>query len=215
MSDRFQIEVKHAPSVPDQAFWAAVPGHAFSYSLDVGGMPVEAAEVRFAWNGQGLYVHAELEDSYVVAVNRRDEQFHFKTGDVFELFVKPLHDDYYWEMYATPFGNSSTLFFPREREGMTVNDFLTNHSQHGLDVSAEKTPTGWVAELFVPAAQLSAPGQPWGPSGEWTVLCGRYNYNNDELENPELSMFPPVSATNYHLTAEYAVLNFNADRSAE
>jgi len=208
MPDRFQIDTAYVPNAQDTSFWQQAKGYQLAYSSDIGGLPREGADVRFAWNPQGLYVHAMLEDSFVVATDRRNEQLHFKSGDVFELFVKPLDDDYYWEMYATPFGNRSTLFFPREREGMTVNDFLTQHAYHALDVSADMTSTGWQANMFVPASQLTAAGADWGAETQWTVLCGRYNYNNEALEDPELSMLPPVSKTNYHLTAEYAILKF-------
>ena len=76
-------------------------------------MGFEGASVRFGWNAAGLYVSAELEDSCLISTNRADEQLHFETWDVLELFIKPADDFYYWEMYATPFGNKSTLFFPR------------------------------------------------------------------------------------------------------
>jgi hypothetical protein len=88
------------------------PAYPFAYSTDRKGSPVEGTSVRFAWNESGLYVSAELEDSCLVQQNRADEQLHFETGDVFELFVKPLNEPYKWEMYATPAGNKSTLFFP-------------------------------------------------------------------------------------------------------
>ncbi len=206
MRERFQIKVPYITAMPDESFWRGAPGYLHTYSLDRGGVPREEAVTRFAWNERGLYVHAELEDSFVVATDRRDEQLHFETGDVFELFVKPLDADYYWEMYATPFGNKTTLFFPRDRAGMEVENFLRDHEFHGLDVSSEITDTGWSADLFVPAEQLTALGADWLGATEWTVLCGRYNYNNDELADPELSMLPPVSKTNYHLTKEYARL---------
>ena len=193
---------------PDAGFWPGVPAYRQACSKDVGGLPDEGATVRFAWNERGLFVHAELEDSHVVATHRCDEQLHFETGDVFELFVKPAGDEYYWEMYATPYGNKSTLFFPSDREGMEVGNFLNDHAHHGLEVRSRLTESGWEADLFVPAGQLAALGEAWGPPAQWTVLCGRYNYNNNALEHPELSMFPPVSKTNYHLTAEYAVLKF-------
>jgi len=195
--------------MPAEPFWKNACPHDFAYSTDVGGLPVEGARVRFAWNEQGLFVYAELEDYFLVSNDRRDEQLHFETGDVFELFVKPPDDDYYWEMYATPFGNKSTLFFPRERTGMEVENFLRDHSFHGLEVSAEITKSGWSANMFIPAEQLTALGAAWGEGAEWTVLCGRYNYNNTALEDPELSMWPPVSKTNYHLTTEYALLKLS------
>jgi hypothetical protein len=199
------------------------PAYSFAYSLDCDGEPKEGATVRFAWDECGLYVFSELEDSCLIQKNRADEQLHFKTGDVFELFVKPLNDSYYWEMYSTPFGNKTTLFFPRDREGLTLDDFLRNHPFQGLDVAScdghrtfpasenkgvvdQPSSNGWKTRLFVPVAQLTALGAGWGDGTEWTVFCGRYNYNSGDLSDPELSMAPALAETNYHRTAEYAFL---------
>jgi len=178
----------------------------FAFSTDRNGEPKEGAAVWFAWNEKGLYVGAELEDSYVMAQSREDETLHFETGDLLECFVKPTHADYYWEMYATPFANKTTLFFPAQRAGMTLDQFLHDHPYHQLDVAATQTPTGWRAEMWIPAKQLTALGAPWNNSEDWSIFCGRYNYNNENLKDPELSMVPPLSATNYHLTNEYAAL---------
>lgn len=177
-----------------------------AYSRDKGGTPQEGGQVRFAWDEAGLYVFAELEDSCIIAQNRQDEQLHYEHGDVFELFVKPANEAYYWEMYATPSGNKSTLFFPSDRSGIELDDFLHGHDFRALEVSVEETSKGWNAQMFVPAAQLSTLGAGWGNGTEWTVFCGRYNYNSEDLADPELSMVPPLSATNYHLTNEYARL---------
>ena len=149
-----------------------------------------------------------MEDSFLMAQNRTDQALHFESGDLIELFVKPLNDAYYWEMYATPFSNKTTLFFPPEREGMILDQFLHEHPFHDLRVRSEKTKQGWNAEMWVPAEQLQAFGASWGSGSDWTLFCGRYNYNNEQLLDPELSMAPALSATNYHLTSEYAHLQF-------
>ena len=180
--------------------------YSFSFSTDRIGTPRESAEVWFAWNENGLYVGAELEDSYIVAQSREDETLHYQTGDLLECFIKPLHEDYYWEMYATPFGNKTTLFFPIQREGMTLDQFLRDHPYHALQVASSQTATGWRTEMWIPVEQLTHCGAKWDPSEKWSIFCGRYNYNNEELKDPELSMTPPLSATNYHLTKEYALL---------
>lgn len=181
--------------------------YSLAYSRDKGGAPKEGGDVRFGWDETGLYVIAELEDSCIIAQNRRDEQLHYEHGDVFELFVKPLHESYYWEMYAVPSGNKSTLFFPSARTGREdPNVHLKGHDFHSLEVSVEETAKGWSAQMFVPATQLTALGAGWGDGTVWTVFCGRYNYNTEDLADPELSMAPPLSATNYHLTDEYARL---------
>lgn len=182
------------------------PTYPFAFSSDREGEPQEGATVRFGWDDSGLYIFAELVDSSLIALNREDEQLHFETGDVFELFLKPLNDTYYWEMYAIPSGNKTTLFFPRDRSGMELDNFLRGHDFHGLEVSVEETSTGWNAQLFIPKEQLTALGATWGSGAKWTVFCGRYNYASEELVDPEFSMAPALSKTNYHLTDEYAHL---------
>ncbi len=207
------FEAVHSPVNPMEAgrydgIRSRATAYPFAFSTDRDGTPVEGAEVWFAWNKDGLYVGAALEDSFLVAQNRHDEELHFESGDVLELFAKPADDTYCWEMYATPFGNKTTLFFPREREGMVLDQFLHAHDFHDLQVAAAETATGWKAEMWVPVEQLQAFGASWGPGSEWNIFCGRYNYNNSELADPELSMAPALSATNYHLTNEYATLCF-------
>ena len=201
------------------------PAYPFAYSADRTGAPREGSIVRFAWDESGLYVSAELEDSCLIQKHRDNEQLHYETGDVFELFVKPLNDSYYWEMYATPYGNRTTLFFPRERKGMTADDFLNAHDFQCLEVTsiefsrpwknktveAQPPSKGWKTRMFVPAAQLAALGAGWGDGTEWTVFCGRYNYNSEDLSDPELSMAPALSATDYHLIEEYALLDLKGD----
>jgi hypothetical protein len=181
--------------------------YGFAYSLDRNGLPAEGASVRFGWSESGLHVFAELEDSFIVAQNTCDEQLHYEYGDVFELFVKPLAQPYKWEMYATPLGNKSTLFFPNWPTALTPCECMNNHRFRGLEVSVDETSMGWNAHMFVPATQLTALGAGWGDDTKWTVFCGRYNYNSEDLADPEFSMAPALSTTNYHLTDEYARLS--------
>lgn len=184
------------------------PAYDLAFSRDKKGHPAEAGRVRLGWDSSGLFVLAELIDSCCMACNRKDEQLHYESGDVFEWFVKPLNAPYKWEMYATPFGNKSTLFFPFWPTDLTPQEALTHHDYRGLEVRVEQTDSGWNARLFVPAAQLTALGAGWGKGTEWTVFFGRYNYNAADLADPELSMTPPLSQTNYHLFNEYALLSF-------
>ncbi|MBI9019682.1 MAG: hypothetical protein JEZ10_00295 [Verrucomicrobia bacterium] len=221
------------------------PVYPFAFSNDCEGSPKEGATVRFAWDESGLYVSAELEDSCLIQQNREDQQLHYQTGDVLELFVKPLHAPYKWEMYATPFGNKTTLFFPEWPSELTPEQALNEHDFQCLEVTSiefskpwknnrvEAQPRcrslrslllgipkalseylrskGWKARMFVPASQLTALGAGWGEGTKWTVFCGRYNYNSEDLSDPELSMAPALSATDYHLIEEYALLDLKGD----
>lgn len=175
--------------------------------------PAEGGEVGLGWNADGLYLAARLVDSALIATVREDERMHFKYGDVLELFLKPRALPCYWEMYVTPAGNKSTLYF-RRPSGESPPDPLTGHDFRGLRVAARprastgKLAAGWDAEMWVPAAQLAASGERWGPGVEWTLFVGRYNHVAS-LRDPELSMWPPISRARFHLTDEYARLVFS------
>lgn len=190
------------------------PACPFAFSKDRDGVPQEGATVRFAWEKSGLHVLAEMEDAHPIALNREDEQLHYESGDVFELFIKPLNEPYKWEMYATPNGNKSTLFFEEWPSNIPLEDSLSNHRFRHLSVTVEKTAVGWSVRMFVPATQLCALGAGWCDDTEWTVFCGRYNYRSGNLMDPELSMVPALSCTNYHLVDEYARLHMVGSNAA-
>lgn len=200
--------------IPDETLWKAAPGYPLTFSLDREGTVTAAGEVKFAWNKHGLYLAARMADTDLIANLDQDEQLHQRSGDTLELFVKPKNDSYYWEMYVTPRGNKTTLFWFRSISRKTFTDPLTGHAFHELRVGAQAdgtvnestdTDIGWTAEMWVPASQLTHFEEPWGPDGNWTVFVGRYNYSSG-LADPELSMFPPLSETRFHFTDEYAGL---------
>ncbi len=208
MDRRPVIQAVYSDGEPCAEVWDKAPGYRLALSQDCSGVLYEGGEVRFAWNERGLVVRAELEDSCLIAINRQDEQLHYLCGDVFELFVKPLNEPYKWEMYATPAGNKATLFFPTWPTELSPEEGLLDHDFRGLGVWVEETSIGWTAQMFVPSEQLTALGAVWGSESEWTIFCGRYNCNTEDLKNPEMSMAPALSKTNYHLGEEYAVLEF-------
>lgn len=208
--------VPQIDGVPDEGVWASAKGYPLVLSFDKEGELTAAAEVKFAWNKHGLYLAARMDDADLIANNDQDQQYHQICGDVLELFVKPKSDSYYWEMYVTPRGNKTTLFWFRSISRKIFTDPLSGHDFQGLEVGAQakgvvndfaQTDTGWTAEMWVPATELKHFGEEWGSGTNWTVLIGRYNYGAG-LENPENTMFPALSQTWYHLTAEYADLRF-------
>ena len=59
----------------------------------------------------------------------------------------------------------------------------------------------------MPVKNLEAFSYKFGPGQNWTILIGRYNYSR-YLDPTELSMAPQLSKTSYHLTEEYADIEF-------
>lgn len=170
------------------------------------GVPAESTECRVGWSHRGFHLLARMQDSEIVPGLDQDEALHFRHGDTLELFLKPANASCYAEMYATPLGRKSTLFFRAPRREPQP-DPLTAHDHRGLRVEARRINGGWEAEMHVPAEELRVWGGDWGPGTAWTFLVGRYNHGS-RFPSPELSVFPPVSAVDFHRTAEYARIAF-------
>ena len=171
----------------------------------------EPGEIRLAWDRDYFYLAARFEDSDLTAEGETDQLAHWQLGDVCELFLKPDEHTWYWELYVTPRSCRTSYWFP-ERGRLTLPSSLAYEC--GLRVAAERKgtlddwgdrDTGWTAEMAMPIEDLTARGERFEPGAPWRILVGRYNYNRS-LARPELSMVPPLPATNFHLLGHYAVL---------
>ncbi|MEQ9455020.1 MAG: GDSL-type esterase/lipase family protein [Phycisphaeraceae bacterium] len=198
----------------DESVWQEAP----VYWLDLGhdqadrpGSVQEGGEVRLAYDDDYLYVGVFLTDSDIVQESDEDQQMHFKTGDVVEVFLKPDSATWYWELYATPNGRRSAFFFPGSGRLPLPSAYTY---QSNLRVGAQITgtlnawrdhDTNWTAEFAIPREELAAQGVPLAPGQSWRMLIGRYNYSR-YLEHPELSMYPRLLKTRFHSHGEYAPL---------
>jgi hypothetical protein len=193
----------------DDPVWAEAVSYPLMLARDRlarGDILREPGEVRFAWDDEFFYAGVRFVDSDIVARGERDQMHHYLLGDVVELFLQPEGAPGYWEFYATPAGRKTSFFLPERRKlterscglrvAARVNGTLNDSRDRDLD---------WTAELAVPFADLSSLGQPFGPGGRWRILVARYNYGRD-LPEPELSMVPQLSRTDFHLLEEYGAL---------
>ncbi len=204
--------------VLDEAVWQKAPAYPLFLGQDRaadGTVLEESGSVRFAWDENNVYVAVTYTDSDIVAEGTQDEQLHFNMGDVAEVFLKPGGNTCYWELYVTPHGNKSTLFFPgRGRMGLPGSIEYSSGLQVGAKVNGtldawQDNDEGWTAELAIPVKDLTAYGDAFGPGSDWRVLVARYNYSkNLNIIGPELSMTPQLPQTFFHLTDGYAKLEF-------
>lgn len=193
----------------DDPAWAEAVSYPLGLArdrVDRGGVLREPAEVKLAWDDDHFYVGVRCVDSDVLARGERDQMHHYRLGDVLEVFLKPEGAPWYWELYATPAGRRSSFFLPAKRTlterdcGLRVAARIDGTLNNSLDRDI-----GWTAEMAVPIEGLASPGPPFRPGVRWRILVARYNYGGENPE-PELSSAPELSATDFHLLEEYAVL---------
>jgi len=200
----------------DDAAWQDAQVYTMSFSKDKEGAPQEGACVSVAWDDEYLYLGVEFDDSDLVAEGMEDQLHHYSLGDVCELFLKPVNHTWYWELYVTPHGKKTSFRIPGSGR-LGVPSALEPYPS-GLKVAAgfengtlndfSDVDNGWVGEMAMPVADLTANGEDFGLGSQWRILVARYNYSVHLNGRAELSMVPQLSATSYHLIDEYATLQF-------
>ncbi|WP_176012769.1 carbohydrate-binding family 9-like protein [Victivallis sp. Marseille-Q1083] len=173
----------------------------------------DSGEVRLAWDDDYLYVAVSVRDRDLYATAESDQVMHFLFGDLAEIFIKPVNETYYWELYMTPAGKKSSLLLPGK--GILFGEFKSTPQMPGMVVGAryegtlnewQDVDTGWSGEMAIPIADLERFGAEFAPGEDWRVLVARYNYSRYQPDGIEYSTAPKLSAINYHLLEEYAKL---------
>ncbi len=176
----------------------------------------EPGEVRLAWDDKYLYVGIKFIDSDIVQESDKDQQPHYSSGDVAEIFLKPEKSTWYWEIYGTPNAKKTVFWFPGRGRvglqsslapGMNLDEVLVASQIKGTLNDWRDRDEYWTLEMAIPAKGLTMHGDAFGPGSDWRILVARYNFSR-YLSQRELSMVPQLSVTNYHLLEEYAILKF-------
>ncbi|MDD3725739.1 MAG: carbohydrate-binding family 9-like protein [Candidatus Ratteibacteria bacterium] len=203
----------------DDAVWKDAQKYKLSLSKDKvkeGNTLQEEGEVQMAWDENYLYVAIKFYDSDIVQEGTEDQQHLYTTGDLVEIFLKPEKSSWYWEIYGTPNEKKTSFWFPgRGRSGlpscfepgMKLEDILIAAQLKGTLNNWKDKDDYWILEMAIPVKELTKYGDAFGTGSEWRVLIARYNYSR-YLSQKELSMFPQLSVTNYHLIEEYGKLIF-------
>lgn len=173
----------------------------------------QPGEVRFAWDKRYFYVACTFTDSDIQARGTDDHEHHYRMGDLCEVFLRPSHEAYYWEMYVTPKGHKTCFFFPMRGSNIQVDkdvDLQVAAQVAGTLNDSSDSDSFWTGEMRISRKDLAKYGYKFGPKGNpWQVLIGRYNYFGDPArQENELSTHPKLSITRYHLLEEHARIEF-------
>lgn len=181
---------------------------------EVGGVTLqEPGEACLAWDDKFLYVGVKYTDSDIIAEGDKDQLHHYLMGDLAEVFLKPASNTWYWELYVTPRGNKTHLWFAgRGRMGLksaednSMEMHVAAQNQGTLNDWRDKD-TSWTGEMAIPIAELTRYGDTFRSGSEWLILVSRYNYSRFlNTRGAELSMTPKLPVTSYHYNEGYARL---------
>jgi len=196
----------------DEPVWQKATKFNLSFSKDTSKTLQEGGVIQLAYDDQFLYLAAELFDSDVLQESDEDQQQHFLSGDVLELFIHPKNKPYYWELYVTPNQRRTVYFFEGAGRFALPSSFVQSFDwlRVGTQVQGSlNDPSdldrGWTAEMAVQLSVLAEKGIPFDKHHAWTVLIGRYNYTL-HLPEKEISMAPALPKTNFHKIGNYADL---------
>ena len=202
----------------DENCWASAEIYQLSFSQDKlqnDVKPENKGEVKFLWDDSNFYVGVKYFDEDVVALGNENEMPHYLKGDVCEIFIKPQSQPWYWELYATPHSKQTTMFFPGGgRLGLPEDDTKSIDIEvagfvHGSLNDYSDKDEYWTAEIKLPIEDIANGMDSSKFMQEMTILIGRYNYSVYlNCVGAELTMYPPLSRTFYHLTSEYAKVVF-------
>ena len=217
--DNLVVEAKYT-EVPvnidgklDDAIWNEAVAYSFnSYNAPV----IQDGSIKFAWDENFIYVGAQLTDDDVVSTVNTDQTHLYKTGDVLELFLKPINDTYYWEIYGNPEKARTSLFFPSggrllfpDSEKYLMPDLKVGAEVDGTLNNWHDKDRGWTVEIAVPIKELTRYGAAINENTIWRFLIGRYNYSR-WLEKCEISGITVFKDDNksYHHMPSYGYMKF-------
>lgn len=204
-------------------FWDALPGYRFYINPDelenLHCAPQEEATVKFAYDDKFLYVRADMEDSDVLTTGTKNQSHLYLMGDLLEVFIKPLNDSYYWEIYGTPNKLFSCFYFPSRAYlggvpsifGPTDVVIFTDAEVNGTFNKSADRDKSWSSLIAIPRKVLEKNGLKFDKGSAWTIFSSRYNYSRF-LSQYETSSFPQVTGS-FHEFPYYANVNFIKDKN--
>jgi hypothetical protein len=215
------VQIAYAMPVPlidgklNDPIWITAPVYRLVLSADISNDKkiADAGSFQAAYDDSFLYVAARFEDSDVGAMGKENGLHHYLMGDVAELFLWPEDQTYYWELYATPKSMTTAFFFPSPGR-LRMQCHFEDTFQFPVAASVEGTLNDWsdhdkvwIVEMAIPVKELVKYGATWGPGSNWRMLLSRYNYSR-WLDKPELSGYPCLPKTDFHLRNSYAIIKF-------
>ena len=175
-------------------------------------VPFERGYFKVKYDDKFLYILASLKDSDIVQTSQADQSLSLNTGDMVKIFLAPEGKRSYWEIRATPWKRTTTLFYPWKGHSSTEQQklesgVLIGAMIHGTINSGGDVDSGWDLEMAIPRELIEKAGETFEPGKEWKILLCRSNCGNN-LPSPQISSTPRLPRQDHHLLEYYSKLKF-------
>ncbi|MGE4564334.1 MAG: hypothetical protein AB7F32_05650 [Victivallaceae bacterium] len=178
---------------------------------------LEGGTVSFFHDRKHLRVLVEITDSDLVQESEADNQHHYRSGDVLEIFIRPAGFRCYWEIYVTPNEKITVFFYPSP--GRRLPSCLQSKPLDGLSFEVElhgslndyqDRDKGWKCDVVIPFNSLEKQcGQKFDFSKPWEIQISRYNHSV-YLDKKEYSQLGIARGNlDFHDFSSWALLTFD------
>jgi hypothetical protein len=177
------------------------------------GSDLEGGTVRFGWNGRGLLLHATLPDRDIFnPVTEFNEPAYLK-GDVFEIFLRPLSQEAYYELHISPSNQLFQVRFPKNlaeaQPGETIDPTFVKVDLEST-VRIDRQNECWVIFAEIPLAAICEDG-PVLPESRWLISFSRYDYTRTpDGMTAELFSTSPHQELSFHRQHEWTLITLGS-----
>lgn len=172
------------------------------------------ARVRMGWAKKELRVLAEIEDADIFNPSVGMNEYAYALGDVFEIFLRPVGQESYWEFHVTPSNQLFQLNLPdasaidKARGSRDVHQALETYKvwkpliRTKVDAMADR----WWVKAVIPLSELvRGDGRRFDPDERWRFSFSRYDYTRGRKE-AVISSTSPHSEPNFHGLGEWGMM---------
>lgn len=188
------------PSVALRQHWRTAPEALF--------LPATA---QFGWRDSTLFLFGVLQDQDIFNTADGLNQETWMLGDVLELFLRPPHDETYFEFHITPENQRLQLRLPDAKAISSGRDWREFHVSNSLftgRTQVDATRQTWRVLMAVDLRALLQMEFAF-PTPPWKVSVCRYDWTRG-LEEPVISSSSPHQSANFHRQHEWGELVFSS-----
>ena len=169
--------------------------------------------VRLGWRNRALWIYAVMQDDDIFNTATKPNQATWQTGDAFEVFLRPLDQEIYFELHVTPENQNLRLRFPHAdalKQAVALREpwqqFAVNSRLFGSRTLVEAGQ--WRVLMKIPASGIVGKGAEIDSDSQWAFSLSRYDVTrpaapNDGPIKKVISSTSPHSEPRFHFQHEW------------